>query len=363
MGMSSALRFELFTPVHDDRPVFIAGTFNDWHPAHEQFRMEMSVPGQYTYTFPDGWPVPDTFDYKYTKGGWDHVELSSVGEGVANRSARSGAHVEPNIVPHWRWFGHPFNPEFLPQLVDDEFYLPQLDTNRRITVLLPYDYHIHPDKRYPVLYLNDRQNLLGEGTGYGSWRVEERMALLASRARHEVILVTVDHGEDERIRDYTVDKTRAGLGRGRDYLRFIGDTLKPAIDERLRTLPDAEHTGIGGSSLGGLISVYAGIMHPHVFGRLLVFSPSLWISPKIYFDAIKFRAPVPTRAFIYGGEAESKYMVPNIERFKDALVKQQYGGHPIEVYLSVFPDGTHDEVHWSREFPRAVEWLFYGEHV
>ncbi|MBC7571650.1 MAG: carbohydrate esterase [Spirosoma sp.] len=360
--MPNQLRLALFTPVHDDRPIFVSGNFNDWHPAHEQFRLQPDGPGQYWFVFPDDWPLPDTLEYKYTKGGWDHVELGSTGDGVHNRRIIARPHTEPDIVPHWRWFGSPFNPEFLPKTVDEEFYLPQLDTNRLVTVLLPHDYRFHPDKRYPVLYLNDRQNLLGEGSGYGSWRVEERMALLASRGRHEVILVTVDHGEVDRIRDYTIGKTRAGWGRGRDYLRFIRDTLKPAIDERLRTLPDAENTGIGGSSLGGLISVYGGIMQPDVFGRLMVFSPSLWISPKIYFDAIRFRAPVPTRVFIYGGEAESKYMIPNIKRFKEALVRQQYSSHPIDVYLSVFPDGTHSEEHWSREFPRAIEWLFYGEH-
>lgn len=189
------------------------------------------------------------------------------------------------------------------------------------------------------------------------------MAILASRGRHEVILVTIDHGQEQRIQEYTVEKTRmAGRARGREYLKFIRDTLKPVIDAKLRTLPGAENTGIGGSSLGGLISIYAGLMFPDVFGRLMVFSPSLWISPKIYFEAIKFEAPSPMRVFAYGGEAESKYMVANLERFKDALVKQQHGGNPIDVYVSIYPEGTHQETHWSREFPRAIEWLFYGEH-
>jgi len=361
--MPNQLRLELFTPVHDDRPVFVSGSFNDWNPADEAFQMQPDGEGQYTFTFPADLSLPETIDYKYTKGGWDHVELSSAGEGVPNRTTGSRPHAEPDIVPHWRWFGQAFNPEYLPKQVGEEFHLPQLDTNRRVTVLLPHDYENHPEKRYPVLYMNDGQNLLGDGVGYGSWRVDEKMAMLASRRRHDLIIVTIDHGEAQRLQEYTVEKTRmAGRARGRDYLKFIRDTLKPTVDANLRTLPDAENTGIGGSSLGGLISVYAGLMHPDVFGRLMVFSPSLWISPKIYFDAIRFKAPVPMRVFVYGGAAESKYMVPNLERFKESLVKQQYGGNPIDMYLSIYPDGTHEEVHWSREFPRAVEWLFYGEH-
>lgn len=367
--MSLSVRLELFTPVLDDRPVFVTGNFCDWLPNLEPFAMQLIGPGQYTLTFPADLLLPERLEYKYTKGGWDHVELSSAGETMPNRVIGSQPHHEPDIVPHWRWFGQPFNAEFLPQLVGEEFHLPQLDTNRRVNILLPYDYDANFEpgttpKRYPVLYMNDGQNLLGEGQGYGSWRVEERMAMLASRRHHDLIIVTIDHGEEQRIQEYTVEKTRvAGHGRGRDYLRFIRETLKPIIDANLRTLPDAENTGIGGSSLGGLISVYAGMMHPDVFGRLMVFSPSLWISPKIYFDAIRFKAPVPMRVFVYGGDAESKYMVPNLERFKEALVKQHYGGNPIDVHLSIYPAGTHEEVHWSREFPRAVEWLFYGKHV
>lgn len=361
--MASSLRLELYTPVLDDRPVFVTGNFCDWLPDLDAFQMQSVGPGQYVYEFPAELLIADPVEYKYTKGGWDHVELSSTGESITNRSIRLEPHTEPDIVPHWRWYGQPFDSAFLPKLVGEEFHLPQLDTNRRVNILLPYDYDADPTKRYPVLYLNDGQNLFGEGAGYGSWYVEQKMAMLASRCRHDVILVTIDHGEEQRIKEYTVERTRmAGRGQGREYLKFICDTLKPTIDANLRTLPDAENTGIGGSSLGGLISIYAGLMHPDVFGRLMVFSPSLWISPKIYFDAIRFQAPVPMRVYVYGGEAESVYMVPNLERFKEALVRQQYGGNSIDVYVSVYPEGTHQEAYWSREFPRAIEWLFYGEH-
>ena len=83
---------------------------------------------------------------------------------------------------------------------------------------------------------------------------------------------------------------------------------------------------LAGVHWADLISIYAGLMHPNVFGRLMVFSPSLWISPKIYFDAIRFQAPVPMKIYAYGGEKESRYMVPSIQRFKNALVRQNYGG-------------------------------------
>ncbi len=355
-----SLQFSLLTPVTDDRPVFVSGSFCDWNPT--QYQLEPVGSGHYTLTFSDDFPLPAMLEYKYNRGGWDQVELDASGEAVPNRIWQAGnAPAEPDVVPHWRWFGSPYNPALLPkiELLHDEFDVPQLGTTRRIHVLLPHDYEQTGDKRYPVLYLHDGQNLFGEGVGYGSWEIDQKMALLAARHHHEVIIVSIDHGADERIREFTLHRTRAGKGKGQYYLDFISNTLKPVIDSTLRTLPDAEHTGIGGSSLGGLISIYAGLMHPEVFGRVLVFSPSLWISPKIYFDAIKFQSPIPMKIYVYGGEAESKYMVPNIERFNDSLLKQHYGGQPIDIFLAVDPTGTHQEVHWSREFPKAVEWLFY----
>jgi predicted alpha/beta superfamily hydrolase len=357
--MASSLRLELRTPCTDDRPVFVSGNFCDWFPDIDLFRMESAGEGLFVYEFPAGATLPETLEYKYTRGGWEHVELSASGEGVPNHRVSSSERLKQDYVPHWRWYGMPFNPDFLPkiELLGDSFDAARLGASRRVHVLLPHDY-ADSGKRYPVLYLHDGQNLFGGGAGYGSWEVDQRMAVLAGRRHHEVILVSIDHANDERIREFTFHRTRAGTGRGQYYLDFLRHTVKPLVDARFRTLPDAAHTGVGGSSLGGLISIYAGLMHPDTFGRLMVFSPSLWISPKIYFDAIRFQAPVPMKIYTYGGEQESKYMVPNIERFKEALARQNYGGHSIEMHLSVDPTGLHQEVHWGREFPKAVEWLF-----
>jgi predicted alpha/beta superfamily hydrolase len=357
------LRLELNTSVTDDRPVFVSGNFCGWHPDLDVFQLQRFGPGTYTLTFPADIRLPDIVEYKYTRGGWDSVELTGAGESRPNRVLSPGTEFQQDFVPHWRLSGQAFNPALVPHLevLSSDFYAPQLGASRRVRVLLPYDYHQNPNKRYPVLYLHDGQNLIGEGEGYGSWGVEQKMAILAARQHHEVILVTIDHGYQQRIEEFTIHKSRMAQGRGRAYLAFIAQTLKPAIDAQYRTRPDAPHTGLGGSSLGGLISIYGGLLHPHIFGRLMVFSPSLWISPKIYFDAIRFQTPSPMRIYVYGGETESKYMVPNLQRFQDSLLKQCYKGQPIDIYLSVDPDGAHQEVHWGREFPAALEWLFYSQ--
>lgn len=252
-----------------------------------------------------------------------------------------------------------FDPAFLPsiELIDDQFEIPQLKTTRRIRVLLPHDY-ANTRKAYPVLYLQDGQNLAGEGSAYGSWEIDRQLAVLATRKQHEIIVVMVDHANENRIREFTVDRTKAGVGKGRRYLDFITQTLKPFIDTSFRTLPDRAHTGIGGSSLGGLISVYAGLFYPDIFGRWLVFSPSLWIAPKLDELTREFTTPGPIRLYLYGGEKESKYMVTALDRLTQAL-RQSPGGPQIITHTAVERDGTHQEVWWGQEFPNALEWLFY----
>lgn len=348
------------TPVLDERPVFVSGNFCDWHPNADRFQMQAQESGRYVLDFPASFPLPERIQYKYNRGGWDHVELDASGEGVPNRSLSRYQQTQTDVVPHWRWYGQPFNPSFLPniELVSDTFPLTQLGTTRRIQVILPYDYYT-TDKHYPVLYLNDGQNLSGGGSEYGCWELESKMALLAAHDHHEVILVSIDHGVVERIREFTLHRTRAGQGRGKLYLASVVQSVKPFIDAHYRTRPEPEHTGMGGSSLGGLISLYAGLLFPKVFGRLMIFSPSLWISPKIYAEALTFAPSTPVKVYTYGGEAESAYMVPNLQRFREALFRQRPGSTQIDFHVSVDPKGLHQEDRWGREFPKAVEWLFY----
>lgn len=352
------IRLELTTPADDNRPVFVAGNFCQWQPDVERFQLQKTGAGRYVIELPAEM-APGPLEYKYTRGSWDSVELSPAGEGVSNRILQPATRLRQDKVCHWRWQGLPFNPEFLPavELISDSFDLPQLQTTRRIRVLLPYDYEMS-ETHYPVLYLNDGQNLFGEGSPFGNWTIDQKLAILAHRRHHGVIVVAIDHGEDQRIADYLPYQTKMAQGRGHDYLDFIVHTLKPYMDANYRTRPERDATGMGGSSMGGLITIYAGMLHPAVFGRLLIFSPALWTTPKVYSDALRFSYPKPTKVYLYGGQQESKYMVPAIERLQASLL-QQKGKPTMQLQLSVDPQGEHNENRWGREFPQAVEWLFF----
>jgi predicted alpha/beta superfamily hydrolase len=247
------------------------------------------------------------------------------------------------------------------QVISDKVKAPPLGRQRRIAVLLPYDYD-YSGKHYPVLYLQDGQNLLENRSPYGNWHVDHRLSDMAEYGMNEIIVVAIDHAEEDRIREFSPPEVnKFGLSFGKQYARFITETLKSFVDENFRTLPERQHTGIGGSSMGGLISIYCGFLYPKVYGKMMIFSPSLWIAPKIYFHAIDFFNPFQTKIYLYGGGREGANMVPNIQRLKSALQRRGLDGSKIEFKLSIDPEGEHNEGRWGEEFPKAVEWLYFED--
>lgn len=247
------------------------------------------------------------------------------------------------------------------RLIDNSFEIPQLGKKRRIWALLPYNY-FDTDKRFPVLYLQDAQNLFDDGAPFGNWSIDRHLTQLAKAGFGDLIVIAIDHGGRERIQEYSPYFHRKfGEGQGKGYAEFLISTLKPFIDTHYRTLPDRSHTGIGGSSMGGLISAYTGIVHPEHFSRLMIFSPSFWYSDEIYFDAFKYNYTLPMRMFIYAGEKESRFMSQHIHQFKDALAHGQFSSKLTAFNIVIDPDGQHQEKYWGNMFPEAVKWLFFQE--
>lgn len=250
-----------------------------------------------------------------------------------------------------------YKPEIL--IIEEDYEIPQLNKRRRISVLLPHGYD-SSSKSYPVLYLHDGQNLFGGGGPYGSWAIDEKLSELTRNGKGDVIVVAIDHAEEERVLEFSPFKeTKWGKGDGKKYLKFLVETLKPHIDKNFRTLREREFTGVGGSSMGGLISIYAGLRYPSNFGKLMIFSPSLWITPKIYLDAINFHQPFPTDIYLYAGGAESVNMVGNVEKLKQILEAKNKERAKVNIELNIDPNGKHEEWFWSQEFPKALEYLYF----
>lgn len=354
------MKFNLYTDIIDERKVYIAGNFNGWNPRDPKFQLQLNST-HYSIEIDDT-DLPEKIEYKFTKGGWENVELDRHGNITPNRKTEKKAQTTKDKVEKWRLNWAPFKKEYFPivELVDEDFYIPQLDRYRRVWALLPYNYY-STDQYYPVLYLQDAQNLFNEGSEFGNWEIDKKLSLLAEYGRGDVIIVAVDHGQEERIKEFIFDNDKVAKGsEGKKYIRFVTDTLKPFIDATYRTKKEREFTGIGGSSLGGLVSIYSGFLYPEVYSKLLIFSPSLWVEPNNNFPMLSFRKPFKTKVYLYGGEQEGSKMVKRIRKFERSLRQWEKNQlFDFEIRTSINPDGTHNEFYWSQEFPRAVEWLYY----
>lgn len=248
------------------------------------------------------------------------------------------------------------------EIIDENFEIPQLIKTRRIAALLPHDYY-SSNKSYPVLYLQDGQNLFDDFAPFGSWELPKKLAEMAKNGYGDIIVIAIDHAESERIKEFTPSqKTALGIGDGKKYASFLCETLKPYVDNLYRTRQEPEHTGIGGSSMGGLVSIYAAMQHPHTFSKLLIFSPSMWVSPELSKEFIYGTPEFNGRIYLYGGAKEGSDMIVHLEKFHE-LIKENPHGRNLPVKLSIREDGEHNETAWGVEFPAAVKWLFFSEET
>lgn len=238
--------------------------------------------------------------------------------------------------------------------------MPGLNRSRTLRVYLPPSYASEADRRYPVIYMHDGQNLYDDATSYaGEWGVDETMNELARTRGFEAIVVGIDNGGERRMAELSpVPNGETDTAEGPQYTRFVVDVVKPWIDQQYRTRPERASTAIIGSSMGGLISHYAINEYPAVFSKAGVFSPSYWAAPRMIADAARRPPPVDLRVYLYAGGREGGGMEVDARRMYAALG----GGAATErLSLHVVPDAEHNEAAWRAEFERAVVWLFQLE--
>ena len=357
--INTGLYIILTTDEDDSRPVYISGNFNNWRTQDKEFMMEKIGSSSYHYKFPHDFDYPDELLYKFTKGDWSDVEINNEGNRTENRSTFLHTGIQEEHVARWRKNWLPFKQNYLPQvlLISDEFEIPQLNKTRKIWALLPHDYD-NSSESYPVMYLQDAQNLFNESAEFGNWEIDKKLAVMSEYKIGKIIIIAIEHADEDRIKEYNVGKTILGKGEGKKYIRFVRDTLKPFIDSNFRTKKEQEFTGIGGSSMGGLVSIFSGLQNPDVFGRLMIFSPSLWVVPEIKISSKKATV-ADTKIYLYGGGQESQTMVSDMKSFKQKLISSTFIKENTKINLSINPKGKHNEIYWSDEFPKAIEWLFF----
>ncbi|NCF68037.1 MAG: alpha/beta hydrolase [Chloroflexi bacterium] len=255
-------------------------------------------------------------------------------------------------------------------LVAQEVRSPQLHNGRDIIVYLPPSYN-HGSKRYPVLYMHDGQNLFDHETSFaGEWCVDDTLEELAASEGLEAIVVGISNTGPDRLNEYSpfVDPTYGG-GHGNQYIAFIANTLKPLVDKHFRTHPQRRKTGIMGSSLGGLISLYAFFRREDIFGFAGVMSPSLWFAKGAIYGYIENASYLPGRIYLDAGTREmggsprslskrvqSRRYYAGVRRMKRILVQKGYW--PVRDIMHVEEKwAAHSEDAWARRLPGALRFF------
>ncbi len=241
-------------------------------------------------------------------------------------------------------------------------YLPD---NRNVIVYLPPRYKEEPERSYPVLYLNDGQNLFDGRTSFvkgRTWMVREHADEAIEAGEVEpLVIVGIYNTGDRRLAEYTHEYNwQMGGGEADKYGDLLTRELMPWIATEYRVRQDRESTGLGGSSLGGLVTLYLGLRHPHVFGKLAILSPSVWWNHKSILGYLNEHAPQMwerPRIWLDVGDHEGQRTLRDVEHLARRL--KANGWRPGEMmHFEKVHGGTHDEASWAERVRPMLTFLF-----
>lgn len=239
-----------------------------------------------------------------------------------------------------------------------------LGGTRRVWVYVPPQYLFEPERRFPVLYLQDGQNVFDGATAFIAgmeWEVDEAAQKLIGEKRIEpLVVVAIDNGGERRADEYLPTRDpRIGQGGAADvYGRMLVEELKPWIDGTYRTRPGRESTAIGGSSFGAIASLYLGLRHAETFGGIAAVSPSVWWDGEWVLRFVAGLASKPeTRVWVDVGTGEGPRAVPDTRKLKDALVARGWQ-EGVDLRYVEAEDAPHNEAAWARRVPGILEFLF-----
>lgn len=367
--------FEVTVPpgTPADAELWLSGNhaaLGNWNGAG--VKLTRSSEGRYTASVP--LPAGTSLEYKVTRGSWATVEKDAEGRELPNRTWRVGSTPEQVSVTVARWADSPgAPPPPAPSTVTGNIrYLRGvasrvLPRKRDIIVWLPPDYDANPKRRYPVLYMHDGQNLMDAATSFsGEWHVDETASRLVRSGEVEPLIIVGVYNTEDRFAEYTPvrddgEYAQLGGGSAEAYGRFLVQELKPLVDKTFRTRTDAPSTGLVGSSLGGLVSMYLGLTHPEAFRRLGVMSPSVFWAHRDIVTRVKALKKKPaSRIWVDIGTDESHGSQETVEDaalLRDALVARGWVLGKDLHYLEV-PGAVHNEAAWADRFDDVLRFLY-----
>ncbi|MEM7317319.1 MAG: alpha/beta hydrolase-fold protein, partial [Planctomycetota bacterium] len=355
------VQFRLHAPgLPADAGIFITGNVPDlgnWHPAKVQMRYE----GAQVWTHQMLVEQSRRIEYKYTQGSWDREGATAKGRPLSNFSLNVTKSVtQTDRIDHWTDKNRP--PKTDGQITGRARYHRQMKGRgirpRDIVVWLPPGYEAS-DKRYPVLYMHDGQNVFDPQTSaFGrDWQVDETCTRMITEGEIEPLIVVGIYNTADRSREYLSGDL------GTAYRDFVTEDLKPLIDRTYRTKTDREHTFTAGSSAGGLCAFILTWKRDGVFSKAICMSPAFRYSREDgtmtvdYVTAVQESAPPKAPTFFYidnGGVGLEALLQPGIDAMLDALGDK--GWRPKQDYdWKAFPEDKHNEAAWAKRFPNALK--------
>ncbi|MBI4853811.1 MAG: alpha/beta hydrolase [Acidobacteria bacterium] len=245
-----------------------------------------------------------------------------------------------------------------------QFFSKHLSNKRDIIIYLPPNYDKNPNLRYPVLYLHDGQNIFDGATSFiagQEWQCDEtaQRLILANKIQPLIIVGVYNTGE-QRVDEYTpsIDARYNKGGKAALYGKFLVEELKPFIDKNYRTFADQKNTALGGSSLGGLVSLFIGLEYPEVFGKLAIISPSVWWDNRIILKEVdKLSRKTNTKIWLDIGSDEGEESLPDTRLLRNALINKGWRLNQDLKYL-VAKGAKHNEQAWASRFSEVLGFLF-----
>ena len=232
---------------------------------------------------------------------------------------------------------------------------------RTVLVYLPPGYQGRAAARYPVLYLQDGQNVFDKATSVGEeWRADETAQGLIEAGQIEPLIIVAVYNTGEKRVDEYAPTTVEGKGGGKadDYGRMLVEELKPFIDRKYKTLPSAASTGLGGSSLGGLLALHLALKYPTAFNRIAALSPSIWWDNRLIVRSVEaLPAKLPLRLWLDAGTGEGPEVVADARALRDVLVAKGWVPDHDLRYIEA-EGGQHNEQSWAGRFGDVLKFLY-----
>lgn len=355
--------------VGRDERLYLASNLNGWNPRNDRFALRRI--GEDKFELRQFLAPGTLFEFKVTRGGWNRVEVAADGTDLPNHEYR--IHESQTIeiaVPDWQDH-HPRAPKPHTTVGDvrslGEFTIPGLNRTREVLIYLPPGYEHDTHLTYPVMYMWDGQNLFDQSTAFaGEWQVDEILEREIPRGKlPPMIVVAIYNGGEYRLREqapwpYVHHDEPA---EGAEFVAWVAHDLKKRIDRGFRTKPAPEHTGVGGSSMGGLTSLYAGFRYPEVFGRVMAMSPAIWFGERQIFNFIRKQGKVAgSKVYLdcghYEGARRSQHAFLRQSQQMAYLLREIGYTEGTDLLWVEDRRGQHSEADWARRLPDAFKFLF-----